>query len=178
MVTSLSMSKLQPVTPAVFIPHLKGCIAMNQHKDFNLPSVRLNAGMYALTKLSAAGLTFILISLFMLIHGYENGIPSGWPVSVPYAIYAYGLPAAILADALLRMFRSTSLSPALVLYAIAGYGAGLWLAAEQGGDALVSGLTGLAVLLLFRIAQTAGERFPILLPFFALFIPLVCLVLF
>ncbi|MEK4848507.1 hypothetical protein NST04_01275 [Paenibacillus sp. FSL H7-0756] len=151
---------------------------MNQHKDFNLPSVRLNAGMYALTKLSAAGLTFILLSLFMLIHGYENGIPSGWPVSVPYAIYAYGLPAAILADALLRMFRSTSLSPSLALYAIAGYGAGLWLAAEQGGDALVSGLTGLAILLLFRIAQIAGERFPILLPFFALFIPLVCLVLF
>ncbi|WP_405106495.1 hypothetical protein MHH28_24885 [Paenibacillus sp. FSL K6-1217] len=151
---------------------------MTQYNDYDLPSVRLSAGMYALTKLSAAGLTFILISLFLLIHGYENGIPVGWPVSVPYAIYAYGLPAAILADGLLRLLRSTSLSPALALYAVAGYGAGLWLASEQGGDALVSGLTGLAVLLLFRIAQIAGERCPILLPFFALFIPLLCLILF
>ncbi|NOU83027.1 hypothetical protein GC101_29640 [Paenibacillus sp. LMG 31459] len=151
---------------------------MTTHKDYDLPSVRLTAGMYALTKLSAAGLTFILVSLFMLGHGYEGGVPDGWPVSVPYAIYAYGLPAAILADALLRMFRSTSLSPALVLYAVAGFGAGLWLASEQGGDAMTSGLAGLVVLLLFRFAQIAGERFPLLLPFFALFIPLLCLVLF
>ncbi|WP_340021013.1 hypothetical protein MHI24_18590 [Paenibacillus sp. FSL K6-1096] len=150
---------------------------MIQHKDYNLPSsVRLNAGMYALTKLAAAGLTFILVSLFLLLHGYEDGIPAGWPVSVPYAIYAYSLPAAIVADALLRLFRSTSLSPALALYAVAGYGAGLWLASEQGGDALASGLTGLAVLLVFRLAQIAGERYPLLLPLFALFIPLLCLV--
>lgn len=151
---------------------------MTKHKDYDLPSVRLNAGMYALTKLSAAGLTFILVSLFMLFHGYEGGVPEGWPVSVPYAIYAYGLPAAILADALLRMFRSDTLSPALVLYAVAGFGAGLWLASEQGGDAMGCGLAGLAVLLLFRIAQIAGERYPLLLPVFALFIPLLCLVLF
>ncbi|WNS41813.1 hypothetical protein [Paenibacillus sp. MMS20-IR301] len=150
---------------------------MTKHKDYDLPSVRLSAGMYALTKLSAAGLTFVLISLFMLGHGYENGVPQGWPVSVPYAIYAYGLPAAILADALLRMFRSTSLSPALVLYAVAGFGAGLWLVSEQGGEALASGLAGLVMLLIFRLAQVAGERQPLLLPVFALFIPLLCLIL-
>jgi hypothetical protein len=158
--------------------HPERMLAMNKIKDYDLPSVRLTAGMYALTKLSAAGLTFILVSIFMLGHGHEGGVPDGWPVSVPYAIYAYGLPAAILADALLRMFRSTSLSPALVLYAVAGYGAGLWLASEQGGDAISCGLTGLVVLLLFRLAQVAGERYPLLLPVFALFVPLLCLVLF
>ncbi|OKP79120.1 hypothetical protein A3842_13020 [Paenibacillus sp. P3E] len=151
---------------------------MNKIKDYNLPSVRLSAGMYALTKLSAAGLTFMLVSLVMLGFPHTDGIPEGWPTSVPYAIYAYGLPAALVADALLRVFRSTSLVPALLLYAAAGYGAGLWIASEQGGDAVTCGIAGIFALLLFRLAQLAGERQPLLLPVFALFVPLLCLVLF
>ncbi|MHA6532321.1 hypothetical protein [Paenibacillus sp. BAC0078] len=151
---------------------------MNKHKEYDLPSVRLNAGMYALTKLSAAGLTFMLVSLLTLGIPHTDGVPEGWPTSVPYAIYAYGLPMALVADALLRIFRSSSLVPALVVYAAAGYGAGLWLASEQGGDALSSGIAGICVLLLFRLAQLAGERLPLLLPVFALFVPLLCLVLF
>lgn len=119
---------------------------MNKIKDYDLPSVRLSAGMYALTKLSAAGLTFMLVSLLMLFFPHEGGVPEGWPISVPYAIYAYGLPATLLADLLLRMFRSSSLGPSLVLYAAAGYGAGLWLASEQGGEAMTCGIYGIAVL--------------------------------
>lgn len=150
---------------------------MNQIKDYDLPSVRLSAGMYALSKLSAAGLTFMLLSLMMLFVSSHDGVPEGWPVSVPYAIYAYGLPAALLADLLLRMFRSTSFAPSLVLYAASGFGAGLWLASEQGGEALTCGLYGIAVLLIFRFAQLAGEHQPLLLPVFALFVPLFCLLL-
>ncbi|WP_438493301.1 hypothetical protein [Paenibacillus sp. IHBB 3054] len=150
---------------------------MNKIKDYDLPSVRLSAGMYALAKLSAAGLTFMLVSLLMLFFPHEGGVPEGWPISVPYAIYAYGLPAALLADLLLRMFRSSSLGPSLVLYAAAGFGAGLWLASEQGGEAMTCGIYGIAVLLVFRLAQVAGERQPLLLPVFALFIPLLCLLL-
>ncbi|MNC32772.1 hypothetical protein D3C76_110200 [compost metagenome] len=151
---------------------------MNKIKDYDLPSVRLSAGMYALTKLSAAGLTFMLVSLALLAFPHADGVPEGWPASVPYAIYAYGLPAALVADALLRIFRSVSLGPALVLYAASGYGAGVWLAAEQGGDAVACGIGGIIALLLFRLAQLAGERQPLLLPVFALFVPLICLVLF
>lgn len=150
---------------------------MNKIKEYDLPSVRLSAGMYALAKLSAAGLTFMLLSLLMLFFPHSGGGPEGWPISVPYAIYAYGLPAALIADALLRMFRSSSIGPALVLYAAAGFGAGLWLASEQGGEAMACGLSGIAVLVVFRIAQAAGERYPLLLPVFALFIPLLCLLL-
>ncbi|MBW4085288.1 hypothetical protein [Paenibacillus sp. S150] len=151
---------------------------MNKIKDYDLPSVRLSAGMYALTKLSAAGLTFMLVSLVMLGFPQADGVPEGWPISVPYAIYAYGLPAALAADALLRMFRSASFGPALVLYAATGFGAGLWLASEQGGDAVICGIAGIMALLLFRLAQLAGEKQPLLLPVFALFVPLLCLVLF
>lgn len=151
---------------------------MNKLKDYDLPSVRLSAGMYALTKLSAAGLTFMLVSLAMLAFPRTDGVPEGWPASVPYAIYAYGLPAALVSDALLRVFRFASLTPALVLYAACGYGAGVWLAAEQGGDAVTCGIAGIFALLLFRLAQLAGERQPLLLPVFALFVPLICLVLF
>lgn len=150
---------------------------MNKIKDYDLPSVRLSAGMYALTKLSAAGLTFMLVSLLMLFFPHEGGVPEGWPISVPYAIYAYGLPATLLADLLLRMFRSSSLGPSLILYGAAGFGAGLWLASEQGGEAMTCGIYGIAVLLVFRLAQVAGERQPLLLPVFALFIPLLCLLL-
>ncbi|CAH1213796.1 hypothetical protein PAECIP111892_03909 [Paenibacillus auburnensis] len=150
---------------------------MNKIKEYDLPSVRLSAGMYALSKLSAAGLTFMLVSLVLLGLPHTDGVPKGWPVSVPYAVYAYGLPAALIADALLRMFRSSSLGPSLVMYAAAGFGAGLWLASEQGGDAQTCALYGIGVLLLFRLAQLSGERYPLLLPVFALFVPLLCLVL-
>lgn len=150
---------------------------MNKIKEYELPSVRLSAGMYALSKLSAAGLTFMLVSLVLLGFPHTDGVPEGWPVSVPYAVYAYGLPAALIADALLRMFRSSSLGPSLVLYAATGFGAGLWLASEQGGDAQTCALYGIGVLLLFRLAQLSGERYPLLLPVFALFVPLLCLVL-
>ncbi|SEU24213.1 hypothetical protein [Paenibacillus sp. NFR01] len=151
---------------------------MNKIKEYDLPSVRLTAGMYALSKLSAAGLTFVLLSLLLLFFPHTGRIPDGWPVSVPYAIYAYGLPAALAADVLLRLFRSSSLIPSLALYAAAGFAAGLWLASEQGGDAHRCALAGIAVLLVFRFAQLAGERYPLLLPVFALFVPLFCLVLF
>lgn len=57
------------------------------------------------------------------------------------------------------------------------FGAGLWLASEQGGEAMTCGIYGIAVLLVFRLAQVAGERQPLLLPVFALFIPLLCLLL-
>lgn len=150
---------------------------MNKINDYNLPSVRLNAGLYALEKLSAAGLTFMLVSLLMLFVPGSEGVPEGWPISVPYAIYAYGLPAALLADLLLRMFRSSSFAPSLALYALSGFGAGLWLASEQGGEALVCGLYGIVILVVFRFAQLAGERQPLLLPVFALFVPLFCLLL-
>ncbi|MDF9840969.1 MULTISPECIES: hypothetical protein [unclassified Paenibacillus] len=150
---------------------------MNKIKEYDMPSVRLSAGIYALSKLSAAGLTFMLVSLVLLGLPHTDGVPEGWPVSVPYAVYAYALPAALIADALLSMFRSSRLGPSLILYAAAGLVAGLWLASEQGGDTQNCGLYGIGILLLFRLAQLAGERYPLLLPVFALFVPLLCLVL-
>ncbi|WP_151735671.1 hypothetical protein [Paenibacillus tengchongensis] len=150
---------------------------MTKFKEYDHPSVRLSAGLYALAKLSAAGLTFMLLTLAVLWLPVQDGIPEGWPVSVAYAVYAYALPAALLADALLHLLRLPALLPALVVHAAAGFGAGLWLAAEQGAPWLESSLAGIAALLAFRLAELAGERYPLLLPVFALFVPLLCLML-
>ncbi|ULO07201.1 hypothetical protein H1230_30455 [Paenibacillus sp. 19GGS1-52] len=150
---------------------------MNKMNDYDIPSVRLTAGLYALSKLACAGLTFLLISLLLLGFPQSGGIPKGWPISLPYAIYAYGLPTALVADALLRILRSTSQILALFIYAAAGFGAGFWLVAEQGGNSILWGIGGIAGLLLFRIAQLVVERYTLLLPIFALFVPLLCLLL-
>ena len=151
---------------------------MAKMHDFEIPSVRLTTGMYALTKLSCAGLTFMLISLLMIGFPQSNGVPEGWPISIPYAIYAYGLPAALVADGLLRMLRSTSPVLPMVIYAAVGFGAGLWLAIEQGTELMIWGVGGILGLLLLRVTQLVVERFPLLLPVFALFVPLFCLLLF
>lgn len=82
---------------------------MNKIPGYDVPSVRLTSGLYALTKLASAGLTYVLISLLMLGYSQHDGVPAGWPISIPYAIYAYGLPAALIADVLLRILRTTSL---------------------------------------------------------------------
>ncbi|ASA25361.1 hypothetical protein [Paenibacillus donghaensis] len=153
---------------------------MNKLHNYDIPpvpSVRLTAGLYALGKLASAGLTFVLLSLLMLFFPQQGGIPEGWPISVPYAIYAYGLPAALVADALLRVLRSGSHLLAWPIFAAAGFGAGVWLAAEQGAEMLPWGLGGIAGLLLFRAAQLFVERYPLMMPVFALFIPLLCLLL-
>jgi hypothetical protein len=150
---------------------------MNKMNDYDIPSVRLTAGLYALSKLACAGLTFLLISMLLLAFPHSDGVPEGWPISLPYAIYAYGLPVALVADALLRILRSTSHVLALLIYAAAGFGAGLWLVVEQGGDSLLWGIGGIAGLILFRLAQLVVERFTLLLPIFALFVPLLCLLL-
>ncbi|WP_313639846.1 hypothetical protein MHH52_02260 [Paenibacillus sp. FSL K6-0276] len=150
---------------------------MNKIPDYDIPSIRLTSGMYALTKLACAGLTYVLISLLMLGFPQNNGVPEGWPLSVPYAIYAYGLPAALVADVLLRILRTTSPVVSLVVYVAAGFGAGLWLAAEQGAELLLWGLGGILGLLLLRVTQLGVERSPLLLPVFALFLPLLCLLL-
>lgn len=144
-----------------------------------ITSVRFNAGMYALGKLAGAGLLFLLLSLLTLIVPESNGSAGAdWPVSAPYAVYAYGLPAALAADGLLRLLRLRALSLSFVFYSAAGLGAGLWLAAEQEGAPLLCAIAGLFGLLLFRIAGIVADRFPLLLPVFALFLPLLCLVLY
>lgn len=150
---------------------------MNKIPDYNIPSVRLSSGLYALTKLASAGLTYVLLTLLMLGFPQTNGIPEGWPISIPYAIYAYGLPAAIVADALVHILRSKARIVTLVVYVAAGFGAGLWLAAEQGAELLLWGLGGVLGLLLLQVTQLGVERSPLLLPVFALFVPLLCLLL-
>ncbi|MFE4712916.1 hypothetical protein ACFRAM_18720 [Paenibacillus sp. NPDC056722] len=151
---------------------------MQRTHPSEITSVRLTAGMYALSKLACAGLSFLLLSLVILAYPTSNGSAGEeWPVSAAYAIYAYGLPAALVADGLLRLLRIRLLALAFVVYAVAGLGAGLWLAAEQGGTPLLCAVAGIIVLLLFRTAQIAVERLPLLLPVFALFVPLLCLVL-
>lgn len=150
---------------------------MNKIPGYDIPSVRLTSGLYALTKLASAGLTYVLISLLMLGYSQHDGVPAGWPISIPYAIYAYGLPAALIADVLLRILRTTSPIVSLVIYVAAGFGAGLWLALEHGANLLVWGLAGVLGLLLLRVTQLVAERFHLLLPVFALFLPLACLLL-
>lgn len=152
---------------------------MTKIPDYNISSVRLTSGMYALTKLACAGLTFMLISLLMIGFPQSDGVPEGWPISIPYAIYAYGLPAALIADALLHFLRNNSKSPVLplLIYTVAGFGAGIWLAAEQGADLLLWGIGGILGLLLLRVTGLVVERYPLLLPVFSLFIPLLCLLL-
>ena len=152
---------------------------MTKIPDYNISSVRLTSGMYALTKLACAGLTFMLISLLMIGFPQSDGVPEGWPISIPYAIYAYGLPAALIADALLHILRNNSKSPvlSLLIYTVAGFGAGIWLAAEQGADLLLWGIGGILGLLLLRVTGLVVERYPLLLPVFSLFIPLLCLLL-
>ncbi|MFC3749310.1 hypothetical protein [Paenibacillus sp. GCM10012306] len=152
---------------------------MHRTQPSEITSVRLTAGMYALSKLACAGLLFLLLSLLTLVYPASEGSPGEeWPVSAAYAIYAYGLPAALVADGLLRILRIRLLAVAFVVYAAAGLGAGLWLAAEQGGTPLLCAAAGIIGLLLFRTAQIAVERLPLFLPVFALFVPLLCLVLF
>lgn len=147
----------------------------NRYTTEGVSSVRLNAGMYALSKLSAAGLAFLVLSLLNLPLPVAGS--GGWPVSVAYGLYAYSLAAAIAADGLLKLLRRRERTPSVIaaVYAAAGFCAGLWMAAEQGGDYWLCGLAGLGALLLFRLAQTAGDRLPGLLPVFALFVPLICL---
>ncbi|WP_150275424.1 hypothetical protein [Paenibacillus tepidiphilus] len=150
---------------------------MTKFKEYDLPSVRLSAGLYALAKLSAAGLTLMLLTLATLWFPAHDGVPAGWPVSIAYALYAYALPAALLADALAHLLRLTALPLSLLLHAAAGFGAGLWLAAEQSAPWPESGFAGIGTLLLFRLAELVCERYPLLLPVFALFVPLLCLML-
>ncbi|GGF64785.1 hypothetical protein GCM10010912_07200 [Paenibacillus albidus] len=151
---------------------------MNKILKSEIPSVRLTSGLYALSKLACAGITFLLLSLLVLFLPDMIGWPEEWPVSAAYAIYAYGLPAALVADLFLRLLRSSSLVLAFLLYAAAGAGAGLWIEAEQGGTLLVSVVAGTLLLLVFRAALILVERLPLLVPVFALFIPLLCLLLF
>lgn len=152
---------------------------MNKIPDYNIPSVRLTSGLYALTKLASIGLAFMLISLLMIGFPQSDGVPEGWPISISYAMYAYGLPAALVADALLHLLRNKSKSPVLpiVIYLVTGFGAGLWLASEQGADLLLWGIGGIVGLLILRVTGLIVERFPLLLPVFALFLPLLCLLL-
>lgn len=144
-----------------------------------ITSIRLNAGMYALAKLAGAGLVFLLLSLLTLIVPESNGAPGkDWPVSAPYAVYAYALPAALVADGVLRLLRLRALSLSFLFYAAAGLGAGLWIAEEHEGAMLLCGIASVLGLLVFRVAGIVADRFPLMLPVFALFLPLVCLVLY
>ncbi|QWU16624.1 hypothetical protein SAMN04487895_107259 [Paenibacillus sophorae] len=140
----------------------------------NFPSVRLTAGMYALSKLSAAGLTSTLLGLLALAGPHTA---AGWLASPAYNVYAYALTVSLLADGLLRLTGTGSRAFLLIIYALAGFGAGLWLAHDQGSGWAAGAFAGIAVLLLFRLTQLAGERIPALLPVFALFVPLLCLLL-
>ncbi|WP_025692338.1 hypothetical protein [Paenibacillus zanthoxyli] len=140
----------------------------------NFSSVRLTAGMYALSKLSAAGLTFTLLGLISLA---APDAAAGWLASPAYNVYSYALTVSLLADGLLRLTGTGSRAVLLILYVLAGFGAGLWLAHDQGSGWVNNAFTGIAVLLLFRLTQLAGEHIPELLPVFALFVPLLCLLL-
>ncbi|MFD1775973.1 hypothetical protein [Paenibacillus rhizophilus] len=141
----------------------------------NVPSIRLTAGMYALSKLSAAGLTFTLLGLLSLVLPHTA---IGWLSAPAYNVYAYALTVSLLADGLLKLTGTRSRAVVPIIYALAGFGAGLWLAHDQGSGWADSAFPGIAVLLLFRLTQHAGERIPALLPVFALFVPLLCLLLF
>ncbi|WP_379128052.1 hypothetical protein [Paenibacillus sp. sgz500958] len=150
---------------------------MNNSHFSDIPSVRLSAGMYALSKLACAGLTFLLLTLFLLWQPENGGKPEGWPISLSHAIYGFGLTASLVADALLRLLRGTTLVRSFILYGIIGLAAGLWLAADQGGIGWQCAIGGVVVLLIFRAAEFAAEKAPLLLPVFALMAPLLALLL-
>ena len=150
---------------------------MNNAEFNGIPSVRLTAGMYALSKLACAGLTFLLISLVFLWVPEAGGKPQGWPVTIPYAVYVYGLTAALVADALLRILSSKSQIVSLTVYGLSGLGAGLWVSAEEGGAWWLCMIAGGLLLLLFYVTELTAERLPLLLPVFALFAPLLYLLL-
>lgn len=141
----------------------------------NIPSVRLKAGMYALTKLAASGLVFTVLALLSLAAARPV---TGWLATPAYNVYAYALTVSLLADGMLRLSQAQSAGAVAAVYAIAGFAAGLWLAHDQGRGWAAAALFGIGVLLLFRAAQLAGERIPGLLPVFALFVPLLVLLLF
>ncbi|MBY9080015.1 hypothetical protein KIH86_21145 [Paenibacillus sp. HN-1] len=147
----------------------------------DIPSVRLKAGMYALAKLAASGLVFTALALLSLAAAHPG---TGWLATPAYNVYAYALTVSLLADGTLRLLgalrtsRGQSAGAVAAVYAISGIAAGLWLAHDQGTGWAVAALSGIGVLLLFRAAQLAGERIPGLLPVFALFVPLLVLLLF
>lgn len=147
----------------------------------NIPSVRLKAGMYALTKLAASGLVFTVLALLSLAAARPV---TGWLATPAYNVYAYALTVSLMADGMLRLLGALRLSQAqsagavAAVYAIAGFAAGLWLAHDQGRGWAPAALFGIGVLLLFRGAQLTGERVSGLLPVFALFVPLLVLLLF
>jgi len=146
--------------------------------DFNeIPSVRLTAGMYALSKLACAGLTFLLLSVILLWVPETGGKPEGWPITVPYAVYVYALTAALAADLLLRLLSSKSAVVSLTIYGLSGLAAGIWVSAEEGGAWWLCAMSGVLLLLIFYVTELATERVPLLLPVFALFAPLLYLLL-
>ncbi|MDQ0196201.1 hypothetical protein [Paenibacillus wynnii] len=150
---------------------------MNKTHFDEIPSVRLTAGMYALSKLACAGLTFLLLSLYVLWVPEIEGKPQGWPVTIPYAVYVYGLTASLAADALLRLLSHKTMVLSLTLYGLSGLGAGLWVAAEEGGVWLQCAVAGVLLLVIFYATEVITERTPLLLPVFALFAPLLYLLL-
>lgn len=148
---------------------------MSKLKYEGISSVRLSAGIYALGKLAGAGITLLLLSLATLGLPSSGGIPQGWPVTPAHAVYAYGLVASLVADALQKLLPARPVLAAISAYPLCGLGAGLWLAAEQGGEAWVCAAAGVLVLLVFLLAQSACERVPALLPVFAFVVPLIFL---
>ncbi|MCL6603394.1 MAG: hypothetical protein K6T94_11005 [Paenibacillus sp.] len=150
---------------------------MNKTHFSEIPSLRLTTGMYALSKLACAGLTFLVLSLFLLWVPESGGKLEGWPVTLPYAVYVYGLTASLIADAFLRLLPRKSLVTSLILYGLSGLAAGLWVSADEGGTWWLYGTVGILLLLLFYAAELATDRAPLLLPVFALFAPLLYLLI-
>lgn len=150
---------------------------MTNNPFSEIPSVRLTAGMYALSKLASAGLAFLLLSLLMLWFPESGGKPQGWPISVPHAVYGYGLAAFLIGDALLRLLPGKSMIRSLAIYAASGLGAGLWVSFELGGSWWQYGIAGILILLLLRMSELFAERVPLLMPVFALFAPLLYVLL-
>lgn len=138
----------------------------------NISSVRLRAGLYALSKLAGAGLTFTGLALLRLALPHAD---TGWLSSPAYNVYSYALTVSLLADGLLRLLGDRPWPRVPAVYAVAGLTGGLWLALDQGSGWTAGAFSGMALLLFFRLAQLAGERVPELLPVFALFVPLLCL---
>ncbi|KAA9001001.1 hypothetical protein F4V43_14235 [Paenibacillus spiritus] len=140
--------------------------------------IRLNAGMYALSKLAGAGFAFLVLSLLTL--PLWGTVPDpGWLADPARGVYAYALPFSIAADALLALLPRRDRTPGTeaAVHAAAGILAGVWLASDQGANFSGSALAGIAVLLTLQLGRRAGERVPFFLPVFALFLPLLDLLL-
>ncbi|MGG1879879.1 hypothetical protein ABDI30_20205 [Paenibacillus cisolokensis] len=143
---------------------------------------RMDVGAYALSKLAGAGaLLMLLTAFFWLLPLGKNELLAALGVSgipLEHIVYGYAMTATLVADAITSLLRIRSRASQAALYAacgllffggfMAGSSPELWLRAA----------TGALLLLGMRCGKELFSKPTLWVPFFALIVPLVCVVLY